>query len=130
MSDYNWCHGPECHTKHTVDRVRGVKGSKVLRTRKVRVYSNNNGWYSYFCSQRCYDDFTNKHIQEVLAIAPRTEALETPILDPSKEKVVHQWGSYTNTKIEVDETRQNQLNLSANTLALTGQGSQTNSKVS
>jgi YHS domain-containing protein len=107
MSDFNWCHGPECHTKHTVDRVRGVKGSKVLRTRKVRVYSNNNGWYSYFCSQRCYDDFTNKHIQEVLAIAPRTEALETPILDPNKEKVVHQWGSYTNTKIEVDETRQN-----------------------
>ena len=107
MSDYNWCHGPECHERHTQDRVRGVKGSKVLRTRKVRVYSNNNGWYSYFCSQRCYDDFTNKHIQEVLAIAPRTEALETPILDPSKEKVVHQWGSYTNTKIEVDETRQN-----------------------
>ena len=105
MSNFNWCHGPECHTKHTVDRVRGVKGSKVLRTRKVRVYSNNNGWYSYFCSQRCYDDFTNKHIQEVVAIAPRTEALETPILDPSKKKVVHQWGSYTNTKIEVDETR-------------------------
>jgi hypothetical protein len=42
MSNFNWCHGPECHTKHTVDRVRGVKGSKVLRTRKVRVYSNNN----------------------------------------------------------------------------------------
>ena len=130
MSDFNWCHGPECHTKHTVDRVRGVKGSKVLRTRKVRVYSNNNGWYSYFCSQRCYDDFTNKHIQEVLAIAPRTEALETPI---NVTKEVHEstyWGRQINTKIEVDETRQNQLNLSANTLALTGQGSQTNSKVS
>ena len=63
MSNFNWCHGPECHTKHTVDRVRGVKGSKVLRTRKVRVYSNNNGWYSYFCSQRCYDDFTNKQFK-------------------------------------------------------------------
>ena len=105
MSDFNWCHGPECHTKHTVDRVRGVKGSKVLRTRKVRVYSNNNGWYSYFCSQRCYDDFTNKHIQEVLAIAPRTEALETPV-NVSKETVDHPyWGKQTNTKIKVDETR-------------------------
>jgi YHS domain-containing protein len=105
MSNFNWCHGPECHTKHTVDRVRGVKGSKVLRTRKVRVYSNNNGWYSYFCSQRCYDDFTNKHIQEVLAIAPRTEALETPI---NVTKEVHEstyWGRQINTKIEVDETR-------------------------
>ena len=112
MSDFNWCHGPECHTKHTVDRVRGVKGSKVLRTRKVRVYSNNNGWYSYFCSQRCYDDFTNKHIQEVLAIAPRTEALETPILNPEKKTHTYHYGfnnehSYnrTETKIEVDETR-------------------------
>jgi YHS domain-containing protein len=105
MSNFNWCHGPECHTKHTVDRVRGVKGSKVLRTRKVRVYSNNNGWYSYFCSQRCYDDFTNKHIQEVLAIAPRTGALETPILDPTKERHENSYYSYNDWKIEVDETR-------------------------
>ena len=35
MSDYNWCHGPECHEKKTQDRIRGVKGSKVLRTRKI-----------------------------------------------------------------------------------------------
>jgi proteasome lid subunit RPN8/RPN11 len=69
MSDFNWCHGPECHTKHTVDRVRGVKGSKVLRTRKIRVYSNNNGWYSYFCSQSIVMKMTfNKHIQEVLLL--------------------------------------------------------------
>ena len=39
MSNFNWCHGPECHKKHTVDRIRGVKGSKVLRTRKVKPYS-------------------------------------------------------------------------------------------
>ena len=37
MSDFNWCHGPQCHEKHTVDRVRGVKGSKVLRTRKIKL---------------------------------------------------------------------------------------------
>ena len=35
--------------------------------------------YSYFCSQGCYNDFANKHVREVIAIAPRTEALETPI---------------------------------------------------
>ena len=109
MSNFNWCHGPQCHEKHTVDRVRGVKGSKVLRTRKVRVYSNNNGWYSYFCSQRCYDDFTNKHIQEVLAIAPRTECLETPILDPTKERHENSYYSYNDWKIEVDNTRTNDI---------------------
>ena len=106
MSDYNWCHGPKCHTNHTQDRIRGVQGSKVLRTRKIKTYPGNRGWYNYFCSQRCYDDFTNKHIQEVLAIAPRTEALETPI---NVTKEVHEstyWGRQINTKIEVDETRQ------------------------
>jgi hypothetical protein len=35
--------------------------------------------YQYFCSQRCYDDFANHNIQEIIAIAPRTEPLETPI---------------------------------------------------
>ena len=110
MSDFNWCHGPECHEKHTVDRIRGVKGSKVLRTRKVKQFDNNAHWYSYFCSQGCYDDFANKYIQQVIAIAPRTECLETPIKDPVK--AVHQnQGYYSNytwyeTKIEVDETRQ------------------------
>jgi hypothetical protein len=37
MSEYNWCHGTKCHTKETQDRIRGVKGKKVLRTRKIQV---------------------------------------------------------------------------------------------
>ena len=43
MSDYNWCHNPKCHTYHTTDRIRGVKGSKVLRTRKIKVQDLSNG---------------------------------------------------------------------------------------
>ena len=38
MSEHVWCHGPNCHTNHTVDRVRGSKGAKVLRTRKIKFY--------------------------------------------------------------------------------------------
>ena len=107
MSDFNWCHGPECHTRHTVDRVRGVKGSKVLRTRKVKIHNwNISKWSSYFCSQGCYDDFTNKHIQQVIAIEPRTEALETPIKDPTRERYSNSYHSWYNTEIIVDETRQ------------------------
>ena len=106
MSDYNWCHGPQCHEKHTVDRVRGVKGSKVLRTRKIKTYPGNRGSYNYFCSQSCYDNFANKYINQVLALAPRTEALETPIHDPTKERHSNSWHSWTETKIEVDESRQ------------------------
>ena len=106
MSDFNWCHGPQCHEKHTVDRVRGVKGSKVLRTRKIKRYESNY-WYNYFCSQTCYDNFANKYIEQVIAIAPRTECLETPILDPNKERITTEYGySYFDTRIKVDETRQ------------------------
>ena len=87
MSNFVWCHGPSCHKSHTQDRIRGVKGSKVLRTKKVSLprpeYIN---MYSYFCSQGCYNDFANTHIQQITAIAPRLEPLETPI-DVVKEIV-------------------------------------------
>ena len=79
MSDYNWCHGPRCHKNHTQDRIRGTKGSKVLRTRKIKVSNWYNNMYQYFCSTGCYDDFANANIQQIIAIAPRLEPLETPI---------------------------------------------------
>jgi hypothetical protein len=113
MADYNWCHGPECHERHTQDRVRGVKGSKVLRTRKIKLntWNRNNAW-ALFCSQGCYNDFFHKYVNEIVAIAPRTECLETPILNPEKKTHTYHYGfnnehSYnrTETKIEVDETR-------------------------
>ena len=107
MSDHNWCHGPKCHEQHTQDRIRGVKGSKVLRTRKVTLNQwNRNSFYSNFCSNSCYNEFANKYVDQIVAIAPRTEALETPI---NVTKEVHEstyWGRQTRTKIEVDETRQ------------------------
>ena len=79
MSNYNWCHGPSCHTNKTQDRIRGVKGSKVLRTRKIKTYNGNRGFYNWFCSQSCERDFCNKYTQQIIANAPRTEPLETPI---------------------------------------------------
>ena len=98
MSNFVWCHGPNCHTSHTQDRIRGVKGSKVLRTRKV-AQNTYLGMYSYFCSQGCYNDFANKYVHQVIAIAPRTEALETPI-DVVKEQA-RDWSgnTYMETKI-------------------------------
>ena len=111
MSDFNWCHGPQCHEKHTVDRIRGVKGSKVLRTRKIKLNNwNSDGQWGFFCSNHCQNDFWKTYATQIVAIAPRTEALETPILDPERKKHTHEysWGnhSYYNTKIEVDESRQ------------------------
>ena len=82
---YNWCHGPNCHTNHTQSRIRGSGDNKVLRTIKIKWgrynYSGDeqpNMW-DYFCNQSCLMDFINTHISSVIAIAPRREALETPV---------------------------------------------------
>ena len=84
MSDYNWCHGPKCHTNHTQDRIRGVQGSKVLRTKKIKVqdlsrWHYSQGWENHFCRLGCLMDFIKEHINEFISLHPRTEALETPI---------------------------------------------------
>ena len=80
MSDYNWWHGPECHKQNTQDRIRGVKGSKVLRTRKIKLNQwNKNHFFRFFCSNHCYNEFATQYIEQIIAIAPRTEALETSI---------------------------------------------------
>ena len=111
---YYWCHGPKCHTYSTQDRVRGTKGSKVLRTRKVKQHTdqawyNPNNFYNYFCSNSCYNEFANAHVQQIIRIAPRTEPLETPIEDPVREKHTsnysfgeHSYYTTTINKIDTD----------------------------
>ena len=83
--EYNWCHGPKCHERNTTTRVRGVKGSKVLRTRKIPInHWNSNSYWQYFCDQTCLMTFVGAHFPEFIRLHPRTEALETPIEDPKK----------------------------------------------
>jgi len=88
MSSHFWCHGPSCHTYTTQDRVRGSKGSKVLRTRKIKINDNGypSGFYKYFCSNTCYYNYADKHAEQIIKIEPRHEPLETPIHDPKKVK--------------------------------------------
>ena len=100
MSSFNWCHGPTCHTNDTQDRLRGVKGSKVLRTRKVPVTEyHRNSFYKYFCSNGCYNSFANKHIEQIVALAPRTEALETPVNVVKEQARSWSGRDYMETKI-------------------------------
>ena len=106
--EYQWCHGPACHRKQTQDRIRGVKGSKVLRTRKIsqnNEYIRNSVW-SVFCSQGCYTEFFYKYWRQVIAIAPRLEALETPIEVEVVQREDWRGNSYTTKEIkEVDNDR-------------------------
>jgi hypothetical protein len=111
MSSHFWCHGPSCHTYATQDRVRGSKGSKVLRTRKIKQHHNDyydvNCAWNYFCSQGCQNDFWRAHGNAIRQIAPRLEPLETPINDPEKKTYQSSYGDYsytrtTITKIDTD----------------------------
>ena len=86
MSDYNWCHGPECHEKQTQSRVRGSGRDKVLRTIKIKQGRYNYSgrpelitYDDYFCGNHCLFDFIRLHLTSIIAIAPRREAQETPI---------------------------------------------------
>ena len=108
MTDFNWCHGPQCHEKHTVDRVRGVKGSKVLRTRKIKLNQwNSNSQWAFFCSNHCQNDFWKEYATQIVAIAPRTECQETPINDPKKTRHETAYGyGWNQWDIIVDESRQ------------------------
>ena len=109
MSSHFWCHGPSCHTYSTQDRVRGTKGSKVLRTRKIKINNNGypSGFYKYFCSNGCYNDFANKFAEQIVRIAPRNEPLETRIEDPKKETEQGHWGTYTRTVINKIDNESN-----------------------
>ena len=102
MSDYNWCHGTNCHTYSTQSRVRGSGDNKVLRTIKINADTEwlRQSVFSHFCNQRCLMDFIKLHKDRIVAIAPRREALETPI-KVVKEKATNWRGDpYTNIKIE------------------------------
>ena len=106
MSNYNWCHGPNCHTQHTLSRIRGSGDNKVLRTIKIKQGRYNYSgrpeiidMYDYFCGQSCLMDFIREHITSIIAIAPRRQALETKIkVEKVQEKDYYNF-PYTRTRI-------------------------------
>ena len=81
MSDYNWCHNPDCHKIETTSRVRGTGDNKVLRTRKIGLNSEwiRNSIYAYFCNQNCLHEFLHKFAREVANIRAVRQPSETPI---------------------------------------------------
>ena len=107
MSNYNWCHGPECHTKETQSRVRGSGRDKVLRTIKLKVNPNYHNIHNYFCNTRCLYDYLNKHAQAIANIAPRREALETPIkVEKEKyESYRYDWNGRESRRVPYQATR-------------------------
>ena len=57
MSNLKFCQGPLCHTYHTQDRLKGIKGSKTYQTRRRSSFYYLGG---NACDMRCQADWFNK----------------------------------------------------------------------
>ena len=85
MSDYNWCHNPDCHTIETQSRVRGTGDNKVLRTVKIKVgrfnymKDNSPNIWDYFCNQNCLMRFLGRFCTEIANTYSVKQPSETPI---------------------------------------------------
>jgi hypothetical protein len=56
MSSLKLCQGTKCHTYHTQDRLKGIKGSKTYQTRRRSSFYYGG---SNFCSLNCQNDWFN-----------------------------------------------------------------------
>ena len=98
MSDYNWCHNPDCHKIETQSRVRGSGTNKVLRTVKIkarRYGTHQENIWDFFCNNRCLFEFLNKFGREIANTYSVKQPSETPI-KVIKEKYDTQRYQYTN----------------------------------
>ena len=58
MSNLKFCQGPNCHTYHTKDRLRGPKGNKTYQTRRRSSFYYLDG---NACDMRCQADWFTKY---------------------------------------------------------------------
>jgi len=98
------CQGPECHTYKTQSRIRGPKGSKVLRTRFARcdfTPEHRSFWEDFFCDERCLHAWLKVHLNNLmLSVGINTKPNETPIV-VEKETLKGWRGEYVDTTIKL-----------------------------
>jgi hypothetical protein len=99
MSDFNWCHNPNCHKIETQSRIRGTGDNKVLRTRKISLNSEyiRESIYAYFCNQNCLYGFLHKFKNEIANIRPVKKASETPIKIVNEEQTGSRYNHETSS---------------------------------
>ena len=69
MSELKYCQGPDCHTYHTQDRLKGPKGNKTYQTRRRSHFYYGRG---NFCDQKCLYDWVAQYIEQGLDRFGRT----------------------------------------------------------
>ena len=93
MSNYNWCHNPDCHKIETQSRVRGSGDNKVLRTVKIKVNSSYRSIFNYFCNNNCLFEFLDKFGEQIANTYSVKQPSETPIkvVKTKEQRYRHQW---------------------------------------
>ena len=109
MSEYNWCHNPDCHKIETQSRIRGTGDNKVLRTRKISLSSHyiRESIWAYFCNQNCLMSFLHKFQDEVANIRPVNKPSEKPIKVKIEkyESYRYRWNGNQHTREPYQATR-------------------------
>ena len=57
------CQGPDCHTYHTQDRLKGTKPNKTYQTRRRSSFYYLGG---NACDMRCQSDWFNKYGEQAI----------------------------------------------------------------
>jgi len=102
MSEYNWCHNPDCHKIETQSRVRGTGNNKVLRTRKIPLTSEyiRESIWAYFCNNNCLFQFLDKFGQEIANTYSVKQPSETPIKVKKEQTTNWRGDPFTSIRIE------------------------------
>ena len=90
-----YCQGPNCHTYHTKDRIRGQKGAKFYQTRRRSSFYYLGG---NACDTRCQQDWFDKFGEQAVNHFGR-------IVEPIKLTVENAWikdRDYNTTTNEFD----------------------------
>ena len=58
-----YCQGPDCHTYHTQDRLKGTKPNKTYQTRRRSSFNYLGG---NACDMRCQSDWFNKYGEQAI----------------------------------------------------------------
>jgi len=58
-----YCQGPDCHTYHTQDRLKGTKPNKTYQTRRRSSFYYLGG---NACDMRCQSDWFNKYGEQAV----------------------------------------------------------------
>ena len=97
MSNLKLCQGPDCHTYHTQDRLKGQKGNKTYQTRRRSSFYYGNG---NFCDQRCLYDWVNKYIEQGLNHFGRTTEAKH-LTEQNAWQKTYDWDNRTDDRVYV-----------------------------